>query len=157
MKKKDRDSKAKNPFESSSGKESAGDGMTNTLGDKKKTLLEKLNSLSEGLQACKNLHLQILSAMADNNSKIFEDIQRQLLALKENISGPEKKKFKKTKLAHELSDLQKIGKKLGVNPELGRKKDLERIDDYLLHTLRILDSLNDRFLNEHESSDHSEG
>lgn len=157
MKKKYRDSKSEKFSESTSGKESAGDGMANTLGDKKKTSHEKLDRLSEGLQDCKNLHLQILSAMADNNSKIFEDIQRQLVALKENISGPEKKKFKKTKLADELSDLQKIGKKLGVKPELGRKKDLERIDDYLLHALRILDSLNDKFLNEHESSDHSEG
>ena len=42
MKKKDRDSKAKNLSESSSGKESAGDGMTNTKGDKKKTLPRKI-------------------------------------------------------------------------------------------------------------------
>lgn len=153
MKKKDRDSKAENLSESSSGKESAGDGTKSTLGGKKKTLIEKLDSLSEGLQTYKNLHLQILSAMADNNSKIVEDIQRQILALKENISGPEKKKFKKAKLADELSDLQKTGKKLGVKPELGRKKDLDRIDDYFLYTFRILDSLNDKFLNEHASSE----
>jgi hypothetical protein len=101
-----------------------------------------------------NLHLQILTAMADNNSKISEDIQRQILALKESISGPEKKKFKKAKLADELSDLQKAGKKLGLKPELGRKKDLERIDDYLLRTFRILDSLNDKFLSEHASAEH---
>lgn len=150
MKKKDRDSKAENFSESSAIKESAAGGTTSNKGDKRKTLLEKLDSLSEGLQTCKNFHLQILSAMADNNSKIFEDIHRQVLALRENISGPEKKKIKKAKLADALSDLQKIGKKLGVKPELGRKKDLEKIDDYLIRTLRILDSLNDKFLREHE-------
>ena len=154
MKKKDRDSKAENPSESSSRKESAGNELTGTLGDKKKTLIEKLDSLAETLQTCKNLHLQILTAMADNNSKINEDIQRQILALKESISGPEKKKFKKAKLADELNDLQKAGKKLGLKPELGRKKDLERIDDYLLRTFRILDSLNDKFLSEHASAEH---
>lgn len=152
MKKKDRDSKAENLSESTSGREAAGDGTTSTKGDKRKTLLEKLDSLSEGLETCKNFHLQILSAMTDKNSKIIEDIQRQILALKENISGLEKKKFKKARLADELSDLQKSGKKLRINPGLGRKKDLEKIDDYLIRTLRILDSLNDKFLREHESS-----
>jgi hypothetical protein len=153
MKKKDRESKPENFSETSSGKESAGDKTTDSLGGKKKTLLEKLDGLSEGLQSCKNLHLQILSAMADKNSKIIEDIQRQIRALKENISGPEKRKFKKAKLADELSDLQKSVKKLGSKPELGRKKDLEKIDDYLLRTFRVLDSLNDKFLSERESSE----
>lgn len=152
MKKKDRDSKEKGLADSSSIKESAVGGTTGTKGDKRKTLLEKLDSLTEGLQTCKNFHLQILSAMAEHNSNIVEDIQRQILALKENISGPEKKKFKKARLADELSDLQKSGKKLRINPGLGRKKDLEKIDDYLTRTLRILDSLNDKFLREHESS-----
>ena len=156
MKKKDKDSKAANLPEPNSGKESAGDGTKSTKGDKTKTLLEKLDSLSEGLLTCKNLHLQILSAMADNNSKIVEEIQRQILALKENISGPEKKKFKKARLTSELSDLQKFGKKLGLKPELGRKKDLERIDDYFLRTFRILDSLNDKFLKDHESAESPE-
>ena len=154
MKKKDRHSRAENLSEASSGKESAGDGTTSSLGGKKKTLLEKLDSLSEGLQTCKNLHLHILSAMADNNSKLIEDIQRQILALKENISGPEKKKFRKAKLSDEISDLQKSAKKVGSKPELGRKKDLEKIDDYLLRTFRVLDSLNDKFLSERESSEH---
>jgi hypothetical protein len=156
MEKKDKDSKAANLPESSSGKETAGDGTKSTKGDKKKTLLEKLDSLSEGMQTYKNFHLQILSAMVENNSKIVEDIQRQILALKENISGPEKKKFKKARLADELSDLQKSGKKLGLKPELGRKKDLEKIDDYLLRTFRTLDSLNDKFLKDHEPAEHPE-
>jgi hypothetical protein len=155
MKKKDRDSRAENISETSSEKESARDRTTSSLGGKKKTLIEKLDILSEEIQNCKNLHLKILSVMADNNSKIIEDIQRQILALKENISGPEKKKFKKTKLADELNDLQKSGKKIGLKPELGRKKDLERIDDYLLGAFQILDSLNDKFLNEHLSSEPS--
>jgi hypothetical protein len=143
MKKKDRDSRAENISETSSEKESARDRTTSSLGGKKKTLIEKLDILSEEIQNCKNLHLKILS------------VQRQILALKENISGPEKKKFKKTKLADELNDLQKSGKKIGLKPELGRKKDLERIDDYLLGAFQILDSLNDKFLNEHLSSEPS--
>lgn len=156
MKKKHRDSKEKDLMDSTSIKEPARDGTASTKGDKTKILLEKLDSLSEGLQTCKRLHLQILSAMTDNNGKIVEDIQRQILALKENISGPEKKKFKKARLADELSDLQKSGKKLGLKPELGRKKDLERIDEYLLRSFRILDSINDKFLKDHEPTDRPE-
>lgn len=156
MKKKDRSSKAKTLSESSSGGEFPGDGSTSNLGGKKKTLLEKLDTLSEGLQICKNSYLQILSAMADSHSKKIEDIQRQILALKESISGPERKKIKKAKLADELTGLNKTGRKLRLKPELGRNKDLEKIDDFLLHTYRTLDSINDKMLGEQESSDQPE-
>jgi hypothetical protein len=148
-----RHSQAEDLSETTSGKKSAGDDPAGTLGAKKKTLLEKLDSLSVGLKACQNAHGQILSALTNNHHKAVEDIQRQILALKENISGPEKKKFKKAKLSDELAYLQRTWKKLGLKPELGRKKDLDKINDYLICTFRTLDSLNDKFMSEREASD----
>jgi hypothetical protein len=154
MKKKGR--KSKTFSQSSSGSESVGDKSKSNLEGKKKTLLEKLDCLSEGLLICRNSYLQILSAMADGNSKKFEDIQRQILALKESISGPERKKIKKVKLADELTGLNKIRRKLRLKPELGRNKDLGKIENFLLHTYRTLDSINDKILAERESPDQPE-
>jgi len=154
MKKKERKLEAENLAEASTGRESAGQEPTDTLAGKKKMLMEKCDSLSEAVLDHKNTYLQILSSRADANSKIVEDVQRQIRALKEGISGPGSKKIKKAKLADALTDLSKYGKKVKLKPELGRKKDLNKIDDFLLYTFGVLDTLNDKFLSEQESSEH---
>jgi len=111
---------------------------------KKLDLLEKCNALIEATERHGTTYDAVLRALAKANQESVKRLQDQIVQLKDSIPHLEKKWIKRIKLVGTLTDLQKQAQKLKLKPELARKKDLHKIDDFFLKSYRTLSALNDK-------------
>jgi hypothetical protein len=101
------------------------------------TLLERIAGYQEAYQ-------QILLALQGANQKLTGSLTEEILHIKRAIPRFEKKTIKRIKLVGILRDLHKQTLKINVKPELARKNDLYKIDDFLIRSFRTLNYLNTR-------------
>jgi hypothetical protein len=111
---------------------------------KKLDLLEKCNALIEATERHGSTYDAVLRALAIANQESVKRLQEQILQLKDSIPRLEKKWIKRIKLVGTLTDLQRQAEKLKLKPEMARKKDLHKIDDFFLKSYRTLNALNDK-------------
>ena len=77
-----------------------------------------------------------------NYQQTLTSLQDELIQLKETIPGLEKKSIKRLKLAGTLTSLDKESQKIKLKASQKRKKDLHRMDEFGLVSLRTLRALN---------------
>jgi hypothetical protein len=111
---------------------------------KKLDLLEKCNALIEATERHGSTYDAVLRSLAIANQESIKRLQDQILQLKDSIPRLEKKWIKRIKLVGTLTDLEKQAQKLKLKPEMARKKDLHKIDDFFLKSYRTLNALNDK-------------
>jgi hypothetical protein len=109
---------------------------------KKLALLQKCDDLAEVTEHYAGAYEAVLRALAVSNRQSIKTLQDQLFQLKESIPQLEKKFIKRIKLVGTLTDLHKQTRKIKLKPEMARKKDLNKIDDFLLRSYRTLNALN---------------
>jgi hypothetical protein len=109
---------------------------------KKMALLQKCNALIEVTEHYGSAYDAVLRALALANQQSIKTLQDQIFQLKENIPHLEKKRIKRIKLVGTLTDIHKQAQKIELKPEMARKKDLHKIDDFLLKSYRTLNALN---------------
>jgi uncharacterized phage infection (PIP) family protein YhgE len=109
---------------------------------KKLALLQKCDDLAEVTEHYADAYEAVLRALAVSNRQSIRTLQDQLFQLKASIPQLEKKFIKRIKLVGTLTDLHKQTQKIKLKPEMARKKDLNKIDDFLLSAYRTLNALN---------------
>jgi hypothetical protein len=116
---------------------------------KKAALERKCEDLLASLSTYQTLYDDILAALGESHQQTLASLQDELIQLKERIPGLEKKSIKRLKLAGTLTSLDKESQKIKLKASQKRKKDLSRMDDFGLVSLRTLRALNrkiaDRF------------
>ncbi len=117
-------------------------GPEEALTVKKLALLQKCNDLIEVTEHYGSAYDAVLRALALANQQSIKTLQDQIFQLKENIPQLEKKRIKRIKLVGTLTDMNKQAQKIKLKPEMARKKDLHKIDDFLLKSYRTLNALN---------------
>ena len=113
-----------------------------TFTTKKLALLQKCDDLIELTDHYGNSYEAVLHALVVANQKSIKAFQDEILQLRQSIPQLEKKLIKRIKLAGSLSDIHKQSRKIKLKPDLARKKDLHKIDDFLLRSNRMLQALN---------------
>jgi hypothetical protein len=114
------------------------------LGRRKAALEQKCDALLESIAGYQEAYQQILLALQGANQKLTDSLTEEILHIKRAIPRFEKKTIKRIKLVGILRDLHKQTMKINVKPELARKNDLYRIDDFLIRSFRTLNYLNTR-------------
>ena len=74
-------------------------------------------------------------------TKVHQDASGPTLSVEGSIPQLEKKLIKRIKLVGTLTD-STTTRKIKLKPEMARKKDLNKIDDFLLTVYRTLNALN---------------
>jgi hypothetical protein len=113
-----------------------------TASAKKAALERKCQDLLSSLASYQTLYDDILASLAESHQQTLTSLQDELIQLKERIPGLEKKSIKRLKLAGTLTSLDKESQKIKLKASQKRKKDLHRMDEFGLVSLRTLRALN---------------
>jgi hypothetical protein len=114
-------------------------------GQSKKAILQKkCEDIMESLESFQEVYQGILSALGASHEQAVQVLRNELQQLKDAIPDLEKKSIKRLKLAGTLTAIENEGQKAKVKAALRRKKDLNRIDDFLIGAFRTLRALNEK-------------
>jgi len=111
---------------------------------KKAALQQKCDDIMGSLASFQEVYDSILAALAESHEQALQALRDELQQLKEAIPGLEKKSIKRLKLAGTLTAIENESQKAKVKAALRRKKDLNRIDDFLVGAFRTLRALNEK-------------
>jgi hypothetical protein len=111
---------------------------------KKAALQQKCDDILESLASFQEVYDGILAALAATHEEAVRALRDELQQLKDAIPDLEKKSIKRLKLAGTLTAIENESQKAKVKAALRRKKDLNRIDDFLVGALRTLRALNQK-------------
>ena len=106
----------------------------------------------ESLASFQEIYDGILAALAASHEQAVQVLRNELQQLKDAIPDLEKKSIKRLKLAGTLTAIENESQKAKVKAALRRKKDLNRIDDFLIGAFRTLRALNRRLLGHNRDS-----
>ena len=111
---------------------------------KKATLQQKCDDILRSLASFQEVYDSILSALAESHEQALQVLRGELQQLKDAIPDLEKKSIKRLKLAGTLTAIENESQKAKLKAALRRKKDLNRIDDFVLGAFRTLRALNQK-------------
>ena len=111
---------------------------------KKAALQQKCDDILKSLASFQEVYDSILSALAESHEQALQAVRDELQQLKEAIPDLEKKSIKRLKLAGTLTAIENESQKAKLKAALRRKKDLNRIDDFVLGAFRTLRALNQK-------------
>jgi len=111
---------------------------------KKAALQQKCDDIMQSLATFREVYDGILATLAASHEQSVQALRDELLQLKDAIPDLEKKSIKRLKLAGTLTAIENEGQKSKLKAALRRKKDLNRIDDFLVGAFRTLRALNDK-------------
>jgi hypothetical protein len=114
------------------------------IASKKAALQQKCEDIMESLASFQEVYNSILAALAESHEQARQALLDELQQLKDAIPGLEKKSIKRLKLAGTLTAIENESQKAKVKAALRRKKDLNRIDDFLDGAFRSLRALNQK-------------
>lgn len=118
---------------------------TQEKGQSKKAVLQKkCDDIMESLASFQEVYGGILAALAASHEQAVQALQDELQQLKDAIPDLEKKSIKRLKLAGTLTAIENESQKAKVKAALRRKKDLNRIDDFVVGAFRTLRALNQK-------------
>ncbi len=112
------------------------------LFNRKAALEQRCDRLLETIARYEEDYQRILGALQIANQQMTGALEEEILQIKRAIPHLEKKTIKRIKLVGILRDLHKQTLKIKVKPELARKNDLYKIDDFLIRSFRTLNYLN---------------
>lgn len=115
-----------------------------SISTKKAALEQKCGDLLESLSEFPSLHQSILAALAESQQQTLTSLQAELIQLKAVIPNLEKKSIKRLKLAGTLTSLEKQSQKIKLKANQRRRKDLSKLEDFVLDALRSLRALNQK-------------
>ena len=111
---------------------------------KKAALQQKCDDIMESLASFQEVYDSILAALAESHEQALQALRDELQQLKDAIPGLEKKSIKRLKLAGTLTAIENESHKAKLKAALRRKKDLNRIDDFVVGAFRTLRALNQK-------------
>jgi hypothetical protein len=111
---------------------------------KKAVLQRKCDDIMESLASFQEVYDGILAALAASHERAVQALRDELQQLKDAIPDLEKKSIKRLKLAGTLTAIENESQKAKVKAALRRKKDLNRIDDFVDGAFRTLRALNQK-------------
>ena len=111
---------------------------------KKAALQQKCDDILKSLTSFQEVYDGILAALAASHEQAVQALRDELQQLKDAIPDLEKKSIKQLKLAGTLTAIENESQKAKVKAALRRKKDLNRIDDFLVGAFRTLRALNQK-------------
>ena len=111
---------------------------------KKAALQQKCDDIMESLASFQEVYDSILAALAESHEQAVQVLRDELHQLKDAIPALEKKSIKRLKLAGTLTAIESESQKAKLKAALRRKKDLNRIDDFLVGAFRTLRALNQK-------------
>lgn len=111
---------------------------------KKAVLQQKCDDILESLASFKEVYDGILAALGASHEQAVQALRDELQQLKDAIPDLEKKSIKRLKLTGTLTAIENEGQKARMKAALRRKKDLNRIDDFLDGAFRTLRALNQK-------------
>jgi len=111
---------------------------------KKAALQKKCDDIMESLASFQEVYDGILASLATAHEQAVQVLRNEVQQLKDSIPDLEKKSIKRLKLAGTLTAIENEGQKAKVKAALRRKKDLNRIDDFLIGAFRTLRALNEK-------------
>ena len=114
------------------------------LGKRKTILVERCNQILSMLLDYRKAYVATLEALAVANEQLTEELQEELLSIREEIPVLDKKLLKRIRVIGTLRDVYKHAQKTRVKPQLARRNDLNKIDDFLLRSERALNFLNSK-------------
>lgn len=114
------------------------------IASKKAALQQKCEDIIESLASFQEVYNSILAALAESHEQARQALLDELQQLKDAIPSLEKKSIKRLKLAGTLTAIENESQKAKVKAALRRKKDLNRIDDFLDGAFRSLRALNQK-------------
>ncbi len=133
------------------GGDELGDSQENTKADdapeaepKKAMLQRKCTELQDSVGSMRDLYEGILSALAHANQESLVSLQGELTRLRDAIGSLEKKSIKRMKLVGTLAAIEKQSHAVRLKARMLRRKDLNRIDDFVLDSFRALRALNQK-------------
>ncbi|MEW5978166.1 MAG: hypothetical protein AB1898_20410 [Acidobacteriota bacterium] len=115
-----------------------------SLENKRQALAGKCQALLDRLTDFQADYSAILEALEKGNRDSIAQVRDELHRLKSQIGRLEKKTIKRFRLAGTLTNLSKDGQRLKLKPALGRRKDIQKLDEYLAGALRSLVALNEK-------------
>jgi len=111
---------------------------------KKAALQQKCDDILKSLASFQEVYDGILATLAASHEQAVRALRDELQQLKEVIPDLEKKSIKRLKLAGTLTAIENESQKAKVKAALRRKKDLNRIDDFVDGAFRTLRALNQK-------------
>ena len=111
---------------------------------KKAALQQKCDDIMESLASFQEVYDSILAALAESHEQALQALRDELQQLKDALPGLEKKSIKRLKLAGTLTAIENESQKAKLKAALRRKKDLNRIDDFVVGAFRTLRALNQK-------------
>ena len=121
------------------------DDETQEKGQSKKAILQKkCDDILESLASFQEVYDGILAALAASHEQAVQALRDELQQLRDAIPDLEKKSIKRLKLAGTLTAIENESQKAKVKAALRRKKDLNRIDDFVVGAFRTLRALNEK-------------
>ena len=111
---------------------------------KKAALQQKCDDIMESLASFQEVYDSILAALAESHEQALQALRNELQQLKDTLPGLEKKSSKRLKLAGTLTAIENESQKAKLKAALRRKKDLNRIDDFVVGAFRTLRALNQK-------------
>lgn len=120
------------------------DDLQTKTASKKALLQQKCDNIMESLASFQEVYDGILAALAESHEQALQGLRNELQHLKDDIPSLEKKSIKRLKLAGTLTAIENESQKAKLKAALRRKKDLNRIDDFVLGAFRTLRALNQK-------------
>jgi hypothetical protein len=114
------------------------------LGKRKAILIERCDQILKMILDHRKAYVETLEALAVANEELTQELQNELLEIKEGIPHLDKKLLKRIRVVGTLRDIFKHAQKTKVKPKLARKNDLNKIDDFMLRSDRALSFLNSK-------------
>ena len=111
---------------------------------KKAALQQKCDDILKSLASFQQLYDSILSGLAESHQQAVQALRDELQHLRDAIPDLEKKSIKRLKLAGTLTAIENESQKARLKAALRRKKDLNRIDDFVVGAFRSLRALNEK-------------
>jgi hypothetical protein len=111
---------------------------------KKAALQQKCDDIGKSLASFQEVYESILAALAASHQEAVRALRDELRQLKDSIPGLEKKSIKRLKLAGTLTAIENESQKARLKAALRRKKDLNRIDEFIDGAFRTLRALNQK-------------
>ena len=116
----------------------------NKAASKKAALQQKCDDIMQSLAGFQEVYESILAALGESHEQTMRALRNELQQLKEAVPGLEKKSIKRLKLAGTLTAIENESQKAKMKATLRRKKDLNRIDDFVIGAFRTLRALNQK-------------
>jgi hypothetical protein len=111
---------------------------------KKAALQQKCDDILKSLASFQQLYDSILSGLTESHEQAVQALRDELQRLRDAIPDLEKKSIKRLKLAGTLTAIENESQKARLKAALRRKKDLNRMDDFVVGAFRSLRALNEK-------------